>query len=464
MRMRCLLRTLVVCIPFAARAVQAEEAVAIVANNTLLIFDTNNLGTTTARPVIGLGTNETIRGIDYRATTGELQACTVTTGSVANSVIKTYRIDHTTGIANLVGTTSIGLAGAADVPTGFDRNPVVDRMRYVNTNDENARLNPNNGTLAGNDTDLTPAATSTIIAAAYDRNAPGSTTSTLYLIDRNDSAVAIEGGINGSPSPNGGVVTDLCPLGFTLNPAADGGFDVSSSGVAYAALTDTATGLTALYTINLPTAVSSTPCATFVGLIGTGTTQVFSLTILPPDTDGDGVRDPLDGCPSDPAKTAAGVCGCGTADTDTDLDGTADCIDGCPNDAAKTAAGTCGCGVADADTDGDGTADCNDGCPNDPAKTAAGACGCGAAEPDTDGDGTADCIDGCPDDPTKNSPGTCGCGVADADEDGNGTADCLDPPFVSTTGCGACGPSASGVVLTALGLFAATCAKRRRKD
>lgn len=48
------------------------------------------------------------------------------------------------------------------------------------------------------------------------------------------------------------------------------------------------------------------------------------------DTDGDGTADNVDGCPIDPLKIAAGVCGCGTADTDTDSDTIANCIDNCP--------------------------------------------------------------------------------------------------------------------------------------
>ena len=137
-------------------------------------------------------------------------------------------------MATLVGQTAAALAGAADVPTGYDFNPVVDRIRYVNTNDENARLVPDTGALAGNDTDLTPAATSTIIAEAYDRNQAGATATTLYAIDRNDSQLSIQGGINGTPSPNGGVITDLAPLGFNLSAASDAGFDISVTGVAYA--------------------------------------------------------------------------------------------------------------------------------------------------------------------------------------------------------------------------------------
>ncbi|MEW6078257.1 MAG: choice-of-anchor U domain-containing protein [Thermodesulfobacteriota bacterium] len=113
----------------------------------------------------------------------------------------------------------------------------------------------------------------------------------------------------------------------------------------------------------------------------------------PPDTDGDGVDDTLDGCPADAAKTDPGVCGCGTADTDSDSDGTPDCNDACPNDPNKTTAGACGCGTADADGDGDAAADCNDGCPDDPDKTAAGVCGCGTADTDWDGNDVADCRD-----------------------------------------------------------------------
>jgi hypothetical protein len=82
------------------------------------------------------------------------------------------------------------------------------------------------------------------------------------------------------------------------------------------------------------------------------------------DSDGDGVIDDCDGCPVDPGKSDAGVCGCGVADDDSDNDGTPDCIDGCPFDPAKIAPGICGCGVSDVDdTDGDGTSDCVDVCP-----------------------------------------------------------------------------------------------------
>jgi formylglycine-generating enzyme required for sulfatase activity len=100
-----------------------------------------------------------------------------------------------------------------------------------------------------------------------------------------------------------------------------------------------------------------------------------------PDSDGDGVIDACDGCPSDGNKAAPGACGCGIADTDSDGEGTPDCFDGCPTDPNKTEPGVCGCGVADTDSDNDTVLDCNDQCPG------------GDDRLDCDGDGTPDACD-----------------------------------------------------------------------
>ncbi len=162
----------------------------------------------------------------------------------------------------------------------------------------------------------------------------------------------------------------------------------------------------------------SDPAKTSPGLCGCGIPDI--------NTDGDNAPDCLDACPNDANKIAEGACGCGNADTDTDADGTADCVDGCPQDGAKIDPGICGCGTADTDTDADGTPDCNDGCDDDPAKVAPGVCGCGNADTDTDADGTADCLDDCDQDPQKQLVGLCGCGVADTDSDSDGTPDCND--------------------------------------
>ena len=266
----------------------------ITPGNVLIRFDSATPAQITSLGAVsGLGINETIRGIDYRPRTGQLFASTVAAGSVANSVVRTYVVDPANAQATFVGA-SANLAGAGDFASGYDFNPTVDRIRYVNANDENARLNPNDGSLAADDTDLTPALTTSIIAAAYDRNfdrqagtvpANNVIPTTLYVINRATSNLAIEGGVDGVPSPNGGVVTDIGPLGFTLNQANDGGFDIAPGaglGRGFAALT-AADGFTRLYAINLDPNVSVSPRATVIGLIGGGTFEVRSIAAVVPN-------------------------------------------------------------------------------------------------------------------------------------------------------------------------------------
>ncbi len=93
-------------------------------------------------------------------------------------------------------------------------------------------------------------------------------------------------------------------------------------------------------------------CSTGVGVCVDG-----AFACAPPDGDGDGLFDCLDGCPENPSLFIATVCGCGDL-VDTDTDGVFDCADGCPSDPAKAAPGACGCGLADTDEDLDGLADC----------------------------------------------------------------------------------------------------------
>ena len=54
------------------------------------------------------------------------------TGSAANAPIRSYSVDPATATATFVGAIPGTVPGAADVPTGADFNPVVDRLRVVN--------------------------------------------------------------------------------------------------------------------------------------------------------------------------------------------------------------------------------------------------------------------------------------------------------------------------------------------
>jgi OOP family OmpA-OmpF porin len=97
-----------------------------------------------------------------------------------------------------------------------------------------------------------------------------------------------------------------------------------------------------------------------------------------PDADGDGITDAEDKCPS-VAGTAA-FAGC----ADTDGDGVADPDDKCPSVAGLVGFGGC------PDSDADGVQDSEDACPKVAGLPAFGGC------PDTDGDGIPDNKDKCP--------------------------------------------------------------------
>ncbi len=99
-----------------------------------------------------------------------------------------------------------------------------------------------------------------------------------------------------------------------------------------------------------------------------------------PDTDGDNIADPDDDCPEVPGIPEKNGCPV----EDRDKDGIEDANDKCPDVAGTVAMMGC------PDSDGDGVADPDDDCPN--AAGPAGNNGC----PDTDGDGVLDKDDRCP--------------------------------------------------------------------
>ncbi len=118
-----------------------------------------------------------------------------------------------------------------------------------------------------------------------------------------------------------------------------------------------------------------------------------------PDTDGDGIQDSEDDCPlvAGPAEHN----GC----PDTDGDGLTDNKDRCPKVAGEMKLGGC------PDTDGDGIVDSRDQCP----KVAGPRANRGCPWPDSDGDSVFDKDDECPDTPGTVANNGCPEGPSDSD-------------------------------------------------
>jgi uncharacterized protein DUF4394 len=248
----------------------AQPIVGLVRDTNSLVHFSTTLPGAPAPPlaVAGLVAGDTLRAIDYRPVNGLLYAI-ATDGS--NAAVRTYTINPATGVATVVGgpVTMLVPSGSWDI----NFNPTVDRIRVVNDQDENARLVPDNGTLAGNDTNLTVAAA--VDAVAYTNPFAGATVTTLYALNATTNSLALIGGINGTPSPNGGVVSDIGALGITFagSPAA---FDIATNNVAWAALRPSG-GALSLYTINL-----TTGAATLTGIVGDGTLILDDIAIVDP--------------------------------------------------------------------------------------------------------------------------------------------------------------------------------------
>jgi hypothetical protein len=199
-------------------------------------FDTATPATITdSKPVTGLQTGETLQGIDFRPTTGVLFALGVVNDAGATSSGRLYTINLATGAATQVGTTPFSTALPDGASYGFDFNHTVDRIRVTNDADQNFRLDPTNGALLGPDTDLdNPAGAESVTGVAYDRvDKVVNTPTTLYGIDSGNSTLVTIGGVDGTPSPNGGVVTTVGSLGVALS-STDVAFDIAPDGSALA--------------------------------------------------------------------------------------------------------------------------------------------------------------------------------------------------------------------------------------
>ncbi len=209
--------------------------------------------------VTGLGTGESIVGIDFRPATGQLYGL--------SSTGKLYVIDTGSGAATAVGGSGATLNGSS---FGFDFNPTVDRIRVTSNANQNLRMHPVTGNLVQADTDLAflNGNSPFVVASAYTNNFAGSTSTTLYNLDSRSDTLLTQ------IPPNNGQVNLVGGLGVDFDERA--GFDIFGPN-AYAVL-NTGGSYSGLYQIDL-----TTGAATFLGDIGDGRGNVFfgSLAIIP---------------------------------------------------------------------------------------------------------------------------------------------------------------------------------------
>ena len=229
------------------------------ASNNLVAFGAQNPTTTAARriAITGLGTGETVVGIDFRSTAPVTAAADRKLyGTTTASRVVT--IDTVSGAATPLGTAPFtpALIGTA---FGFDFNPVADRIRLHGSDQEqNLRVNqltgvansPVDTVLAYAMGDANVGQNPNVVGAAYTNSVAGATTTELFAIDSDKDVLVF------LASPNSGRLSTRGALG--VNTTQDVGFDVFGPGAAgtttaqaFATLTTVGQSRSKLYTVNL---------------------------------------------------------------------------------------------------------------------------------------------------------------------------------------------------------------------
>lgn len=235
-------------------------------NNTLVAFNANNPAQTTSVGVTGI--EGTLLGIDTRPANGLIYGITTTNNiysinpqSLGFTIDANGALNNTltpaTVAATLVSTLSQPFEGGT--VSGFDFNPVPDRLRLVGENNQNFRINVDtgavivDGTLAFAAGDPNAAVDPTISASGYTNSFAGTTSTQLYNIDPQLNTLLLQN------PPNDGTLVTIGNLGVDFGNLA--GFDIVSGMAGENAAFAVANSM--LYSIDLTNGQ-----ATSLGMIG----------------------------------------------------------------------------------------------------------------------------------------------------------------------------------------------------
>ncbi len=183
----------------------------------------------------------------------------------------------TDNIATFVSTLDTPFEGGTI--SGFDFNPVADRLRLVGDNDQDFRINVDtgavivDGSLAFAEGDRNAGINPNITAAAYTNSFEGTTSTQLYNIDTLLNTLVLQN------PPNDGILTTVGELGLDFDTL--GGFDILSDpdagNVAFAVSNNT------FYSIDLDSGN-----ATEIGMLGSDPLiNIQGLTLMASDMGGD---------------------------------------------------------------------------------------------------------------------------------------------------------------------------------
>ena len=164
-----------------------------------------------------------------------------------------------------------------------------------------------------------------------------------------------------------------------------------------------------------------------------------------PDSDGDGVQDVSDLCPSTNLEEFSNEDGCSWEQLDDDEDGVPNGLDLCTNTAYLALIDESGCSDTQVDKDSDGVCDqgalsngpsqCQgiDLCPKTTQGNIPDVDGCSWEQQDEDEDEVPNGIDSCPETSSQESPNSDGCGEKQRDTDGDSLNDFFDQcPLTAT--------------------------------
>ena len=201
-----------------AKPADATEVnfIALTSDNSIARYSPNSGEFKNDKKVKGI--DGKLVGIDFRPANGLLYGVTDTN--------KIYTIDPKTGAASFVSKLSVSFDGGFQ--SGFDFNPVIDRLRLTGSNDQSLAVNVDTGAVTvGGNLNYPSGVDPNITGSAYTNSFAGppssSRTTVLYGIDYDLDVLVTQNPMTGTLTQVGALGFNLAPIaGFDILPLADG--------------------------------------------------------------------------------------------------------------------------------------------------------------------------------------------------------------------------------------------------